>query len=193
MEKKPIKLGKVYSQIPEVDYQETFGPTARMSSVLALMQLGVQNDMLILEMDVKTAYLNAPIDCDFYMEQQNGFEKFGRNSETLVCKLKKSLYGLKQSDRNWNNMLHNHLIDEHFSQSCADPCIYTRHIDDKRYIIMIIWVDDIIIATSNSKLMASVKESLSKRFKMKDLGEISWFLGTQFKYGKDCIEMNQIN
>ena len=56
---------------------------------------------------------------------------------------------------------------------------------------MIIWVDDIIIATSNSKLMASVKESLSKRFKMKDLGEISWFLGTQFKYGKDCIEMNQ--
>lgn len=88
-------------------------------------------------------------------------------------------------------MLHNNLIDEQFAQSCADPCVYTRHIDNKRYIIMIIWVDDIIIATSNSKLMASVKESFSKRFKMKDLGEISRFLGIQFKYGKDCIEMNQ--
>ena len=80
---------KGYSQIAEVDYQETFAPTARMSSVRALMQLGVQNDMIIHEMDVKTAYLNAPIDCDFYMEQLNGFEKFGRNGETLVCKLKK--------------------------------------------------------------------------------------------------------
>lgn len=73
---KACYVAKGYSQIPEVDYQETFAPTTRMSSVRALMQLGVQNDMIIHQMDVKTAYLNAPINCDIYMEQPNRFKKF---------------------------------------------------------------------------------------------------------------------
>ena len=73
------------------------------------MQRAVQNDMITHQMDVKTAYLNAPIDCDIYMEQPEGFEKVGKNGEKLVSKLKKSLYGLKQSGRNSNNMLHSFL------------------------------------------------------------------------------------
>ena len=100
---------KGYSRIPEIDYQETFAPTARMSSIRILLQRAVQNDMRVHQMDVKTAYLNAPIDCDIYMEQPEGFEKHGKNGEKLVCKLKKSLYGLKQSGRNWNNVLHEYL------------------------------------------------------------------------------------
>ena len=78
-----------------------------MSSVRMLLQKAVQNDMITHQMDVKTAYLNAPIDCDIYMEQPKGFKTQGANGEKLVCKLKKSLYSLKQSGRNWNNMLHN--------------------------------------------------------------------------------------
>jgi len=92
-----------------------------MSSVRMLMQLAVQNNMITHQMDVKTAY-NAPIDCEIYMEQPEGFEKRGENGEKLVCKLNKSLYGLKQSGRNRNNMLHNYLISQNFSQSLADPC-----------------------------------------------------------------------
>ena len=95
-----------YSQVAEIDYQETFAPTARMSSVRMLMQLAVQNNVIAHQMSVKTAYLNAPIDCDIYMEQPKGFEKVGKNGGKLVYKLKKSLYGLKQSGRNWNNVLH---------------------------------------------------------------------------------------
>ena len=116
-------VAKGYSQIPEVDYQETFAPTARMSSVRMLMQLAVQNNMPTHQMDVKTAYLNVPIDCKIFMQQPEDFEKVGPNGETLVCKLKKSLYGLKQSGRNWNNMLHNFLIREKFTQSLTDPCV----------------------------------------------------------------------
>ncbi|CAB4041487.1 Hypothetical predicted protein [Paramuricea clavata] len=141
-----------------------------MSSIRTLLQRVMQNDMIIHQMDVKTAYLNAPIDCELYMEQPEGFEEHGENGEKLVCKLNKSLYGLKQSGRNWNNLLHENLQKEGFTQSQADPCVYVRIIDSKRCVIVIVWVDDIIIAASHFELLTTVKESLGERFKMKDLG-----------------------
>ena len=183
-------VAKGYSQIADIDYQETFAPTARMSSVRMLLQKAVQNDMITHQMDVKTAYLNAPIDCDIYMEQPKGFETRGANGEKLVCKLKKSLYGLKQSGRNWNNMLHNYLLNEKFSQSSADPCVYVRN-SESGCTILIVWVDDIIISATSTDLLCSVKENLCRRFKMKDLGKLSWFLGTEFKCDANSIEMNQ--
>ena len=87
---------KGYSQIPDIDYEETFAPTARMSTIRTLLQHAVQNDLIVHQMDVKTAYLNAPIDREIYIEQPEGFRKSGNSGETLVCKLKRSLYGLKQ-------------------------------------------------------------------------------------------------
>lgn len=183
-------VAKGYSQVPGIDYHETFSPTARISSVRMLMQLAVQEGMVVHQMDVKTAYLNAPIDCELYMEQPEGYERKGPNGEKLVCKLKKSLYGLKQSGRNWNNMLHNYFTQEGFVQSLADPCVYVKGTETGR-VIAIVWVDDIIISASNTAVLKGVKESLMKRFKMKDLGVLSWFLGIQFRCERDCIEMNQ--
>ena len=100
-------VAKGYSQVQDIDYQETFAPTARMSTAL---QRAVQQDMIVHQMDVKTAYLNAPIDCRIYIKQPDGFEQVGENGETLVWKLKKSLYGLKQSGRNRNNLIHDFLF-----------------------------------------------------------------------------------
>ena len=141
-------------------------------------------------MDVKTAYLNAPIDCELYIEQPEGYERKGPNGEKLVCKLKKSLYGLKQSGRNWNCLLHGYLTQEGFVQSLADPCVYVKSTEFGQ-VIAIVWVDDIIIAGSNTVVLKKAKESLMMRFKMKDLGVLSWFLGIQFKCENDCIEMSQ--
>src|SRR6218665_3924438 len=73
-----------------------------------LMQLAVQRGMIVHQMDVKTAYLNAPFDCELYIEQPEGFVSDDKTDGNLVLKLKKSLYGLKQSGRNWNNMLHDY-------------------------------------------------------------------------------------
>ena len=84
-------VAKGYSQIPEIDYQETFAPTARMSTIRTLLQHAMQNDLIVHQMDVKTAYLNAPIDREIYIEQPEGFRKSGNSGETLVCKLKRSL------------------------------------------------------------------------------------------------------
>ena len=184
-------VAKGYSQVSGSDYHETFSPTARMSSIRVLLQHAVQNDMLVHQMDVKTAYLNAPIDCEIFMEQPKGYEKAGKNGERLVYKLRKSLYGLKQSGRNWNNMLHEYLLGENFTQSLADPCVYTRYSSKNECTIIIIWVDDLVISASNEILLQSVKNSLSAKFKMKDLGVLSWFLGTEFHCSEGLIKMSQ--
>ena len=162
-----------------------------MSTVRTLLQRTVQQGMIVHQMDVKTAYLNAPIDCEIYIKQPEGFEQVGENGETLEWKLKKSLYGLKQSGRNWNNLLHDFLIHEKFIQSRADPCLYVRKIDDNRCVIVIVWVDDIIIAASDLDLLQIVKASLGNRFKMSDLGELKWFLGAEYKRSKNSIKTNQ--
>ena len=179
-----------YSQIPDIDYGETFSPTARMSSVRILAQLAVQYDLHVHQMDVKSAYLNAPIDCEIYMEQPQGFQKTGPNGGKLVCKLQKSLYGLKQSGRMWNSLLHSYLTSEGFCQSLSDTCVYTKStVDDK--IILIVWVDDMIIATTREETLKRVKKSLCDRFRMKDLGQLSLFLGIHFVFRNGSIEINQ--
>ena len=125
------------------------------------------------------------------MEQPEGYEKAGKNGDKLVYKLRKSLYGLKESDRNWNNMLHEYLLGENFTQSLADPYVYTRYRSTNEYTIIIIWVDDLIISASNEILLQSVKNSLTEKFKMKDLGVLSWFLETEFNCSEGLITMSQ--
>ncbi len=118
-------------------------------------------------MDVKTAYLHTPIDYEIYTDQPEGYEE----GEGLVCKLEKSLYGQKQSGRNWNGILHDCLTENDFTQNPADHCVYAKETEQGK-IIMIIWVDDLIITGSNKKEMKDVKEMLSEKFKMKDLGRL---------------------
>ncbi|GFN74028.1 hypothetical protein PoB_000053400 [Plakobranchus ocellatus] len=123
-------VAKGFSQIPGIDFQETFSPTARLTSVRTLVQCAVQNDQMVHQMDVKTAYLNAPIDCELYVQQPEGYEKTNDKGEKPVWKLKKSLYGLKQSGRNCNNLLHSHLIADGFVQSLVDTCVYFKETND---------------------------------------------------------------
>ena len=176
-------VAKGFSQIEGIDYQETFSPTARMTSIRAIAQIAVQNDMEIHQMDVKAAYLNAPIDCDVYVRQPEGFVKGIQND--LVFKLKKSLYGLKQSGRNWNNTLDTFLKSEGFHRSVNDTCFYT-----KNNIFLVHWVDDILIAAKPC-ILKSVKASLEKRFKMKDLGKVSFFLGIEFESDTKTLSICQ--
>ena len=183
-------VAKGYSQTPNVDYGETFAPTARITSVRMLLQLAVQQGMVVHQMDVKTAYLNAPIDCELYMEQPEGYVELGRNGKKLVWRLKKSLYGLKQSGRNWSVVLQQFLISEGFNQSLSDPCVYTKEVKEAK-IILIVWVDDILVAASNENVLDSVKNSLKARFKMKDMGRLVWFLGIEVVQSERYIEMSQ--
>jgi len=183
-------VAKGYSQVKGVDYHETFAPTANFTSLRVLMQLSAQHDLILHQMDVKTAYLNAPIDCDIFMEQAEGFEVVSDCENKLVYKLNKSLYGLKQSGRNWNGMLHSYLLENSFVQSEVDHCVYIKQLADK-LIVILIWVDDLIIAASDDLLMCDTKNMMREKFKMKDLGKLSHFLGIDFEQGHGFVRMNQ--
>ncbi|KAK3876712.1 hypothetical protein Pcinc_018524 [Petrolisthes cinctipes] len=177
-------VAKGYSQVKDVDYGETFSPTARHTSIRMLMQLATQEGMKVHQMDVKTAYLNADIEYEIYLEQPEGFVKKNEKGEHLVCKLKKSLYGLKQSGRNWNSTLQKFLNDQKFNQSAAENCLYTKF-EGNNVTMILVWVDDIIIAASNDGALQVIKKALKDRFKMKDLGQLSWYLGIEFTFNPD--------
>ena len=160
-----------------------------MSSVRVIMQKAAQENLLLHQMDVKTAYLHAPIDCELYIEQPEGFEKESKSGK-LVCKLQKSLYGLKQSGRNWNALLHACLSENGFKQNPVDHCVYSKE-NQKGKVIILIWVDDLILAASNDAVLMDVKKMLTERFKMKDLGRLKHFLGIDFSQTEGQVKMSQ--
>ena len=184
-------VAKGFSQVENVDYQETFSPTAQMSSLRMLIQSSVDQDMCIQQMDVKSAYLNAPIDCELYVKQPKGYAVYDKSGKELVWKLRKSLYGLKQSGRNWNNVLHDTLVKQGYTQSEADPCLYML-IQGESKVHVLVWVDDILVCSNDDKLLKCTKQMLSNSFKMKDLGTINKFLGIEFSVTEDgSITMSQ--
>ena len=110
-----------YSQQRGLDYDETFSPVVRTESVCALIALAAKNNMILHHLDVTTAFLNGTLDEEIYMKQPEGFEIKGK--EHLVCKLRKSIYGLKQASRCWNTAFHTHLCTIGFCQSDNDLTI----------------------------------------------------------------------
>ena len=111
-------------------------------------------------MDVVTAFLNGNIKEDIYMAQPEGFVVEGK--EHLVCKLRKSIYGLKQSPRCWNSVLDSHLKSIGFSQSTADQCVYIRNQPDKAKTIIAVYFDDLIILSDSDSEMDNIKYALAQ-------------------------------
>ena len=165
------------SQKYGIDYDEIFCPVVRSESIRTVIALAAQNDLKLHQMDITTAFLNGDLDEEVYMKQPDGFVKKGE--EHLVCKLKRSIYGLKQSPRCWNQTLDTHLKKMGFVQSTSDPCIYTS--SSEELLILGIYVDDIVIAGESEKKIAEVKSALAKRFQVKDMGELHYFLGVSVK------------
>lgn len=143
-----------------------------------LLQKAANEKLHLHQMDVKGAYLNAPIDQEIYVQQPPGYEQTGENGSMLMCNLKKSLYGLKQSGRNWYNTLTNFLKNKGFVSSKIDPCIYKRTVANEK---IIFWVDDIIICSEKVELISETKKLLHEEFNMDDRGPLQWFLGIDFK------------
>ena len=156
------------------DYDETFCPVVRLESLRTLIALSTQRGLELHHVDVHTAFLNGTLQEEVYMQQPTGYKKEGE--EHLVCRLRKSIYGLKQSSRCWNTALDSHLKKMGFSQSKSDPCIYVSGGGKDTFYIGV-YVDDMILAGKDETKMEKVKKELSSKFDIKDLGELSYFLG----------------
>ena len=176
-----------FSQKYGFDYDETFCPVVRAESVRTVIALAAKKNLMLHQMDVATAFLNGTLEEEVYMEQPEGFIKHGE--ENLVCKLKKSLYGLKQSPRCWNTALDLHLKSLNLKQSSADPCVYTSAGGET--VIVAVYVDDIFIATETKQKMLEIKKLIAQKFEVKDLGELKSFLGVQVKVMPDEICIGQ--
>ena len=186
-----------YSQVKGVDYDEVFSPVARNTSVRSLLALANAHDLEIHQMDVKTAFLNGSLDCEIDMSQPEGFVDPDRSNH--VCKLKKSIYGLKQSSRCWNTTLDDYLKSVCYHKSNADRCIYVKSMKEANdrisFVILGVCVDDIIPVSNNPVLLKAEKAALCERFEMIDQGEIHYLLGMSIKRDRECrtLTISQAN
>jgi len=165
------------SQKYGLDYEETFSPVVRFESVRMLLAIRARHKLELHQMDVATAFLHGELTEEVYMQQPEGFVESGK--ENMVCRLKRSIYGLKQSPHCWNHALAGHLKEIGFSQTPSDPCIYVRTDTEGEILIVAVYVDDIILACNSPAKMNVVKEQLSQKFEMKDLGALHHFLGVK--------------
>ena len=176
-------VAKGFSQQFGSDFFETWSPVTRLPSIRCVLSLAAMFDWDCENMDVDTAFLNAPISETIFVEQPEGFVESGPKGEPLVCKMNKSLYGLKQSPRNWNHVIDEWFKEYGFSVSEVDPCLYVKRSEPGRgrsetsILIVLLWVDDLIICGSSSGDIAEFKKAISGRFNMKDLGALSSILG----------------
>ena len=170
-----------YSQKEGLDYDETFSPVVRSESVRTVIALAAMNGLTLHQMDITTAFLHGNLAEEVYMKQPEGFLVEGQ--EHLVCRLKKSIYGLKQAPRCWNQALDAKLKTMGFSQSSSDPCIYISTTDS--LLILAVYVDDILLAGKSQTRITQVKTELGKSFRVKDLGELHYFLGVNVKQNSD--------
>ncbi len=156
---------------------------ARYSSIRTLLALANAHNLEIHQMDVKTAFLNGSIEHDIYMSQPEGF--IDPDHPEYVCKLKKSIYGLKQSARCWNQTLDSFLKKNGYRKSGADNCIYVKSESKANgvisFVILAVYVDDIIPVSNDVDMLKAEKESLCREFEMVDQGEIHFVLGMSIK------------
>jgi hypothetical protein len=172
-----------FSQREGIDYNETFAPVVRYKTLRILMVIAANLNLELHQLDVETAFLNASIKELVYMKQPKGYEK-----GNLVCKLNKTIYGIKQAPHEWNNELNNFIVDElGFIRCKSDTCIYVKRSKSNKIFIITIFVDDIIAAFDDSDMneWLEYKNHMSTKYKIRDLGEVEWIL--QMKVTRDRV------
>jgi hypothetical protein len=172
-------VAKGYSQKEGVDYNEIFSPVVKHTSIRVLLALVAQYDMELEQLDVKTAFLHGDLEEVIYMAQPEGFKEAG--NENLVCRLKKSLYGLKQSPRQWYKRFDSYMLKIGYKRSEYDCCVYSHVFNDGTIILLMLYVDDMLIACRDMSKINELKRLLGREFDMKDLGVAKKILGMEIK------------
>ena len=160
-----------YAQEKGIDYSETFAPVARFSSIRVILSIAANQNWTLNHMDVKTAFLNGDLCEEIYLKEPQGYS----SNPSKVWRLKKALYGLKQAPRSWNIRLHTFLVDQKFSRCESDHSVYTKN--SERPVVIVVYVDDLLIAAADPFDAVDVKKKLSETFEMKDLGPVTKLLG----------------
>nr|GEU45408.1 retrovirus-related Pol polyprotein from transposon TNT 1-94 [Tanacetum cinerariifolium] len=171
-----------------IDFEESFALVARIESIQIFLAFATHMNMVVYQMDVKTAFLKGNQQEEVYVSQPDGFLDI--DNLNYVYKLKKALYGLKQALRAWYDVLSSFLISQDFSKGLVDPTMFIRR-DNKELLMVQIYVDDIIFAASTPELCDVFAKIIYLKFKMSMMGKISFFLGLQISQSPRGIFINQ--
>ena len=183
-------------QVEGEDYDETFAPVAKMTTIRGLLRVVAGKGWIVHQMDVHNAFLHGELHEEVYMKLPQGFH---HPDPQKVCRLHKAVYGLKQAPRCWFAKLTNALKKYGFHHSYSDYSLFTYEKNGLELKVLI-YVDDLIVCGNDMKLVTKFKEYLGRCFRMKDLGKLKYFLGievgrgeegfmlTQRKYALDIIE-----
>ncbi|KAH9803716.1 hypothetical protein KPL71_001892 [Citrus sinensis] len=166
---------KGYAQKEGIDFNEIFSPVVRLTTVRIVLAMCATFDLHLEQLDVKTAFLHGELEEEIYMLQLEGFTE--KRNENLVCKLNKSLYGLKQSPRCWYKRFDSFIMSLGYNRLSSDNCAYYKRFEDNDSIILLLYVDDMLIAGPNKDRIQELKAQLAREFEMKDLGPANKILG----------------
>lgn len=180
-------VAKGYSQKEGIYYEETFSPVVKMGTVRCLLSLAVQNNWGVFQMDVNNAFLYGDLIEEVYMLPPPGYFKEETNK---VLRLKKSLYGLKQAPRQWNHKLSEALFEAGFEQSKNDHSLFIKN-KRSSVLYLLVFVDDLVLTGNSIDEIENFKVFLKKKFKIKDLGELKYFLGIEVLKTKTGLCLNQ--
>ena len=167
-------VARGFSQIPGIDFKDTFAPTLKMVPLRLMFSISASLNLELHHLDIETAFLHGDLEEEIYMEQPSHF--VDPQFPNYVCKLHKSLYGLKQSPRMWHFKLHTYLVSIGFNRLQAEPNIYIRK-DGAIYVIIGVYVDDLPIASNSIASIRKTINQLKEKFPVKDLGPLEYCLG----------------
>ena len=181
-------VAKGYTQTYGIDYKETFAPVTKMNTVRTVMSIATNCDWPLFQMDVRNAFLHGELEEEVYMDLPPGLHTSSENR--LVCRLKKAIYGLKQSPRAWYGKLSTALNRIGFKRSAADSSMFTKT-TSQGIVIILIYVDDLVITGSDPTGIKNLKLHLGKEFDIKDLGSLKYFLGIEIARSSKGLFLSQ--
>jgi hypothetical protein len=177
-----------FSQKEGIYYEETFAPVARFEAIRVLLDFSVAKGFKLHQMDVKSAFLNGVLEEEVYVRQPPGFES--EKYPYRVYKLRKVLYGLKQTPRAWYGRLRGFLFERGFEMGKVDQTLFLLR-QGRDILIVQVYVDDIVFGGSSNSLVARFTEDMSREIEMSMMGELQFFLGLQIKKSKEGTFVHQ--